>query len=100
MLKERDEDINAMLILLTLTMTISSSTCKCERGFSGINQQQTKEKVSMNHVTLNDIMLITVDGPVTSKVDAKRGVDSWLGRGKRRLETGHKNTRREKKKTC
>ena len=50
MLKKSDEEIDAMLILLTLMMTISSSTCQCERGFSGINQQKTKEKVSMNHV--------------------------------------------------
>ena len=52
----------------------------------------------MNHATLNNIMLITVDGPVTSKFDAKRAVDSWLGRGKRRLETGHKTQDAKKRK--
>ena len=53
MLKENEEDIDAMLILLALLMTISISTCQCERGFSGINQQKTKENVSRNHATLN-----------------------------------------------
>ena len=52
----------------------------------------------MNQATLNDIMLITFDGPVTPKFDAKRAADSWLGRGKRRLETGHKTQDAEKRK--
>ena len=52
----------------------------------------------MNQATLNDIMLITFDGPVTPKFDAKRAADSWLGRGKRRLETGHKTQDAKKRK--
>ena len=100
MLKENESDVDAALILLTLMMTISSSTCQCERGFSCMNQQKTKDKVSMNHDTLNDIMLISVDGPELAQFDQKRAVNSWLSSGKRRLDTGHRAQSSKKVKTC
>ena len=99
MLKENDPDIDAMLILLTLMVTIRSSTCQCERGFSCMNQQKTKDKVSMNSTTSNNIMLISVNGPDIANFNTKRAVDSWLACGKHRLESGHALPSAKKAKT-
>ncbi len=98
MLQENGNDMDCMLILLKLMMTISSSTCACERGFSCMNMQKTNTKISMSNDTLNDIIVISVNGPSITEFDAIQAVDNWIASGKRRLETGHKTGQSRKRK--
>ena len=46
------------------------------------------ENVSMSNDTLNNVMLISVNGPAITEFDATRAVDNWGSSGKR-LESGH-----------
>ena len=46
------------------------------------------ENVSMSNDTLNNVMLISVNGPDIAEFDAARAVDNWGSSGKR-LESGH-----------
>ena len=75
-LDENEYDIDCILILLSITMTISCGTCECERGFSCMNRQKTNEKISMSNDTLNNVMLISVNGPDISEFDVVRAVDN------------------------
>ena len=47
------------------------------------------ENVSMSNDTLNNVMLISVNGPDIAEFDAARAVKNWVSSGKRRLESGH-----------
>ena len=62
-LDENEYDIDCILILLSIMMTISCGTCECEKGFSCMNRQKTNEKINMPNDTLNNVMLISVNGP-------------------------------------
>ena len=90
MMREKDEDISAMLVLLEIMMTLSSSTAACERGFSCMNLQKTNIRTSLLNQTLDDILRISIDGPPVSQFKASEHVISWnsSSKGKRHLE-GH-----------
>ena len=83
-LDENEYDIEYILILLSIMMTISCSTRECARGFSCMNRQNTNKKISMSNDTLNNVMLISVNGPDISKFDVVRAVDNWMLSGIRR----------------
>ena len=57
-----------------------------------MNKQQKKhEKISMSSDTLNNVMLISVNGPDIAEFDAARAVDNLISSGQRRLKSGHNN---------
>ena len=84
------DDIDSMLILLSIMTTISCSTCECT------NKQKTNEKISISNDTLKNVMLISVNRPDITELDAARAVDNWVSSGKRRLESKH-STQQQKK---
>ena len=57
----------------------------------------------MSNDTLNNFMLISVNGPDIAEFDAACAVDNWVSSGKRRLESGHSTIKISKVKiiqTC
>ena len=52
----------------------------------------------MSNAPLNDVMLISVNGPNITEFDGAQAVDNWIASGKRRLETGHSVQQRKKRK--
>ena len=81
-----------MLILLSIMMTIICSTCEC------MNKQKTNEKISISNDTLKNVMLISVNRPDITELDAARAVDNWVSSGKRRLENEHSTQQQKKAK--
>ena len=61
-----------------------------------MNKQKTNE--SMSNDTLNNVMLIYVNGPDIAEFDAARDVDNWVSSGKRRLESGHSTQQQKEQK--
>ena len=51
-----------------------------------MNEQKTNEKICMSNDTLNNVMLISVNGPDIAEFDAARAVHNWVSSGKRRLQ--------------
>ena len=60
--------------------------------------QKTSTKISMSNATLNDVMLISVNGPSITNFDVAQAVDNWIASGQRRLETGHSAQQCKKRK--
>ena len=63
-----------------------------------MNKQNTNEKISLSNDTLNNVMLVSVNGPDIAEFDAARTVDNWISSGKRRLESGHSTQQQKKAK--
>ena len=55
--------------------------------------------VSISNDTLNNVMLISVNRPAITELDAARAVDNWVSSGKRRLESEHSTQQQQKSKT-
>ena len=71
-------------------MTISGSMAACEQKFSCMNSQKTDLCTQLAEKTLNNIMLLSINGPCVDEFDTSPHIMSWIsnsyGMGKRHKE--------------
>lgn len=63
--------------LLSIVATIPVSTASCERGFSTMNVIKHKLRTRLLVKNLNDLMLISLNGPAIKDFDPAKSVDRW-----------------------
>ncbi|XP_078581210.1 zinc finger protein 862-like [Branchiostoma floridae x Branchiostoma japonicum] len=71
--------------LAAAASVIPVSTADCERGFSTMKRVKTPLRNRMNESTLNNLLMISVEGPPAEEFDFNAACDSWGKMAKRRL---------------
>ncbi|KAE8293775.1 hypothetical protein D5F01_LYC06711 [Larimichthys crocea] len=61
------------------------STADCERGFSSMKRVKTSLRNRMKESTLNNLLMISMEGPPAEEFNFHAACDSWAGMARRRL---------------
>ena len=77
-MRENDPEIKNISVVIKFMMTISASTAACERGFSCMNRQKTKERCNFTQEALEYIMYINIDGPSVGAFDSSSSLERWV----------------------
>lgn len=57
----------------------------CERGFSSMKRVKTSLRNRMKESTLNNLLMISMEGPPAEEFNFHAACDSWAGMARRRL---------------
>lgn len=77
--------------LLSIVAVLPVSTASCERGFSTMNFVKNKYRTSMEIDSLNDLLMISLNGPPLAEFNPTQAVDRWFFKSKTpRHINGHK----------
>lgn len=63
--------------LLSIVATIPVSTASCERGFSSMNLMKHKLRTKLLVKNLNDLMMISLNGPSVKDFKPEKSVKRW-----------------------
>jgi hypothetical protein len=75
--------------LLENVAILPASTSSCEQGFSQMNLIKGKLRSSMNLSTLNDLLMIHMNGPSLQDFISDKLVNKWYFATKKRHTGGH-----------
>jgi hypothetical protein len=76
--------------LLEIVAVLQASTSSCERGFSQMYVIKGKLRSSMNPSTLNDLLMIHMNGPSLQDFIPDKLVNKWYFATKKGHNGGHK----------
>ena len=62
---------------LKISLTLPLSSVQCERSFSRMNLIKTDLRTLLEEWTLDDLMLISMNGVEVDKADFRKAVDNW-----------------------
>ncbi|KAM5180722.1 zinc finger protein 862-like [Mantella aurantiaca] len=82
---ELKESFPNLAKLAHIGLVIPVSTAECERGFSALKRIKTCLRNRMNQNTLNNLMLISLEGPDPRDMDYGKAADNWASRKKRKI---------------
>ncbi|VDI25474.1 nuclear pore complex protein Nup188 [Mytilus galloprovincialis] len=71
--------------LLELAILIPISSVPCERGFSTQNRILSRLRTSMSNMVLNDLMMISENGPHIYNFDFDEALNEWKGMKARKV---------------
>ena len=71
--------------LASCLLVIPASTADCERGFSALKRIKTSTRNRLSSGTLDDLMIIDLEGKDVSKFDFKAVINAWASIKKRQL---------------
>ena len=74
-----------LIKLVNLKKTIATSTASVERSFSAMNRVCTKLRSRLTPSRLGDLVCITLNQDLASKIDIDILIDSWAAKGNRRV---------------
>ena len=72
--------------LAAIGLLMPMSTVDCERGFSALSRIKTDLRNRLSSRILNDLMTITVEGPLPSEFPYEQACDIWAGWRNRRVD--------------
>ena len=78
------KDLCNILHLLQIVQVLPLSTSKVERAFSFMKRIKTDWRVSLDSSTVDDLMIISLEGPPEGDFHAERSVTLWWEAGKQR----------------
>ena len=64
-------------------LVLPVSSAQCERGFSAQKRIKSDSRSSLNPKTVEDLILISVEGPPLGSYDSSVAVKKWMGEGLR-----------------
>jgi hypothetical protein len=76
----------ATLARIYIAWTLSSADC--ERGFSVLKDTKTKKRSCLKYETLNQLMMISINGPAIRDFDFQSALQLFLGCRKRKVKVG------------
>ncbi|KAI8479756.1 hypothetical protein Bbelb_425040 [Branchiostoma belcheri] len=74
-----------MARLAAAILVVPVSTADCERGFSTMKRVKTCLRNRLKAVTLNNLLMISIEGPEAEEFDFDSACDKWASMCKRRL---------------
>ncbi|KAJ8874495.1 hypothetical protein PR048_025355 [Dryococelus australis] len=81
----------ALLKLLRVASVLPVSTASCERGCSQMNLVKNKFRSSLETESLDELMMVNLNGPPLPQFIPSKGIDKWYFSAKTtRHVQGHK----------
>ena len=82
---DRKQLFPIMAELIARGLTIPIATADCERGFSAMNRIKTSPRNRLKTKTLEQLMLISIEGPALEQFDFSAAAEKWGKKKNRRI---------------
>ncbi|KAJ8866326.1 hypothetical protein PR048_032169 [Dryococelus australis] len=83
---ELQKSVPNLANLAAVVLSIPVSTAECESGFSAAKQIKTCLRNRMNRNTLNNLMILSLEGPDPIDFDFEKCADIWASKKKRIID--------------